>query len=89
MNIRSEIQATYRDTFFGTGDLAEAYDVAIDHFADLAGYVPPAKTLDRLLEGALLGRRHVLMGLLGSVPPQDCRRLADPAAQALRLKPQR
>ena len=86
MDIRSEIQATYRQTLSGTGDRAGAYSTASDRFADLASYVPPDETLDSLLQGALLGREHILMRRLDGAPLQEHRQLGDPAPQALRLR---
>ena len=88
MNMRAEIQATYHEAFFGTGERAEAYAAAMDRFADLAGYVPEARVLDRLLQGAVLGRRHVLMQLLEGASVQGPLLLTGPATQALRIKPQ-
>jgi hypothetical protein len=84
MDMRSKIQTIYRDTCFATGNRAEADSAVIDGFADLAGYVPSAATLDRLLQGALLGRDHVIMRLLKA---QQGRSLSHPATQALRLRP--
>lgn len=68
MDIRAEIQTVYRAAFAESGDRTVAYMTACDRFADLAGYVPPAATLDRLLQGVVLGRDHPLMRLL-QVPP--------------------
>ncbi len=82
MNIRADVQQTYRCSLEASGDRTRAYLEAAARFGDVAGYSPDKPLLDRLLHGALLGVDHPLMKLLttSAVIPT----LHNPAAPEIR-----
>lgn len=69
IDIRAEIQETYRRSLDRTGDRWRAYLEAAARFSDVAGYAPDKPLLDKLLHGAILGRDHPLMQLLDVCMP--------------------
>jgi|GEM_PF-5758906 len=64
MDIRADVQRTYRSSYELTADCGRALVAAAERFTDLAGYTPDKALMDKLLAGAMLGRDHPLMKLL-------------------------
>lgn len=85
MDVRRDLQRTYREAFERSGDTAIAYLEAASRFQDVAGYLPDRPLLNRLLQGAMLGDDHPLMKLLSKPHPR--RRAADSGLSVGGLKP--